>query len=537
MSQERRGKEVIAASQLEVDFILPEGWAIGTLEDLVSSDGVLVDGDWIESKDQDPQGGIRLIQLADIGDGFFKNKSLRFLTSEKAKELVCTFLKPGDVLIARMPEPLGRACIFPGDPKRAVTAVDICIMRTGKYGGDHRWIMHLINSPEIRKRIEELQKGTTRKRITRRNLISIKLPIAPLAEQKRSVEKVEELLVRVNAARERLAKVQNILKRFRQSVLSAACSGRLTADWRDAQADLEPAEKLAERILWKRQQKYMADCKKAKEEGKHSPKKPENIDSRKVETIELPEIPNEWTWIYLPYLGEMSRGKSKHRPRNAAHLYGGPYPFIQTGDIAQSAGHITSHQQTYNETGLAQSHLWPAGTVSITIAANIAASAILTYPACFPDSVVGLILDQDLCFAEYAEFFIRTARANLDQYAPATAQKNINIGILNDLAVPLPPHAEQEEIIRRGVGLFKLANMIEARVKAASLRAEKMTHAVLAKAFRGKLVPTEAELARREGRSYEPASALLAHVKAERESTASLPRRHIKGKFAIKSVR
>lgn len=349
--------------------------------------------------------------------------------------------------------------------------------------------------------------------------------------------KVGELLTRVNAARERLAKVQNILKRFRQSLLSTACSGRLNADWRDAQADLEPAGKLVERILLKRQQRHIADCNKAKAEGKNSPKKPENLKSRIVEINGLPKITDGWTWVYLPYLGNMTRGKSKNRPRNAPHLYGGPYPFIQTGDIAQSGGRITSHQQTYSEAGLAQSHLWPAGTVCITIAANIAASAILTYPACFPDSVVGLIPDQDLCLAEYIEFFIRTARSNLDQFAPATAQKNINIGTLNEVAVPLPPHAEQEEIVRRVEALFKLADTIERRVTATSLRAEKMIQAILAKAFRGELVSTEAELARREGRSYEPASALLAHVKAERESTASLPRRHIKGKFAIKSVR
>ncbi|MDI6753365.1 MAG: restriction endonuclease subunit S, partial [Thermodesulfobacteriota bacterium] len=354
--------------------------------------------------------------------------------------------------------------------------------------------------------------------LNRNDLYDQQIPLPPLTEQKRIVAKVEELLARINAARERLAKVSVIFKRFRQAVLSAACSGRLTADWRDAQADLEPAEKLVERILLKRQQRYIADCNKAKAEGKNPPKKPENLKSRIVETNGLPKITDGWTWVYLPYLGNMSRGKSKNRPRNAPHLYGGPYPFIQTGDIAQSGGRITSHHQTYSDPGLAQSHLWPAGTVCITIAANIAASAILTYPACFPDSVVGLIPDQDLCLAEYVEFFSRTARDNLEQFAPATAQKNINIGILNDVAVPLPPYAEQKEIVRRVEALFKLAGMIDNRVKAATLRAEKMIQAILAKVFRGELVPTEAELARREGRSYEPASALLARIKAEWKS-------------------
>jgi type I restriction enzyme S subunit len=160
--------------------------------------------------------------------------------------------------------------------------------------------------------------------------------------------------------------------------------------------------------------------------------------------------------------------------------------------------------------------------VCITIAANIADSALLTYPACFPDSVVGLLPDPDLCQAEYAEFFIRTAREDLSQYAPATAQKNINIGILEEVLVPLPPRMEQSEIVRRVEALFFLADMIEKRVAATTGRAEKLTQAFLAKAFRGELVPTEAELARAEGGDFEPASALLARVSIGRSASPSL---------------
>ena len=237
MRQAKIEEQYFTIDQFETDYVLPEGWAAGILEELIGRGGILTDGDWIESKDQDPHGDVRLIQLADIGDGYYKDKSSRFLTSEKAKELGCTFLEKGDVLIARMPEPLGRTCIFPGDPKPVVTAVDICIIRTGDDGADHRWIMHTVNSPEIRRRIESLQKGTTRKRISRRNLASLTLPIPPFNEQRRIAVKVEELLARVNATKDRLAKVSMILKRFRQAVLAAACSGRLTADWRERKPD------------------------------------------------------------------------------------------------------------------------------------------------------------------------------------------------------------------------------------------------------------------------------------------------------------
>ena len=89
----------------------------------LSEHGLFVDGNWVESKDQDPEGDVRLVQLADIGIGRFRDRSSRFMTTEKAEELRCTFLEPGDLLIARMPDPIGRACIFPGDDRAGGTLV------------------------------------------------------------------------------------------------------------------------------------------------------------------------------------------------------------------------------------------------------------------------------------------------------------------------------------------------------------------------------------------------------------------------------
>ena len=140
---------------------------------------IFVDGDWVESKDQDPQGDVRLIQLADVGDGFYIDKSNRFLTSAAAERLKCTFLEPGDLLLARMPDPLGRACIFPGDSKRAVTVVDVCVIRVDKSRIDARWLMHCINSPGVRSEIGGYVTGTTRSRISRGNLSKVEIPTRP----------------------------------------------------------------------------------------------------------------------------------------------------------------------------------------------------------------------------------------------------------------------------------------------------------------------------------------------------------------------
>ena len=108
--------------------------------------------------------------------------------------------------------------------------------------------------------------------------------------------------------------------------------------------------------------------------------------------------------LTLDQLGEVARGRSRHRPRDAAFLYGGPFPFIQTGDVKRAGLYLTEYEQTYSEAGLAQSRLWPAGTLCITIAANIADTAILGIDACFPDSVIGFTADPenaDVCFVKY----------------------------------------------------------------------------------------------------------------------------------------
>ena len=155
------------------------------LKAIAGKNGIFVDGDWIETKDQDPDGDVRLIQMMDIGDGKYLNKSARFLTSQRAKELRCTFLKAGDVLISRMPDPLGRACIFPGDEHPCVTAVDVCIARPDPSLIDNRWLKYQINWPGFRFRIEQWTTGTTRARISRGNLGRIVFPLPKLEEQKR----------------------------------------------------------------------------------------------------------------------------------------------------------------------------------------------------------------------------------------------------------------------------------------------------------------------------------------------------------------
>ena len=165
----------------------------------------------------------------------------------------------------------------------------------------------------------------------------------------------------------------------------------------------------------------------------------ELVKARFVEMFGDPAYNSKWPTEKLSQLGELNRGVSKHRPRNDPALLDGPYPLIQTGDVANSGLYILTYSSSYSELGLAQSRLWKAGTLCITIAANIAQTSILTFEACFPDSVVGFIPGNQTneIFIHYWFSFFQKI---LEEQAPQVAQKNINLKILSDLDVIVPPY-------------------------------------------------------------------------------------------------
>lgn len=152
--------------------------------------------------------------------------------------------------------------------------------------------------------------------------------------------------------------------------------------------------------------------------------------------------PKGWPTVTLEKIGNLNRGISKHRPRNDPLLLGGTHPLIQTGEVSNCDGYIRSFNATYSDIGLKQSKLWPAGTLCITIAANIAKTGILTFDACFPDSIVGFTNDEPAT-VEYVRVWLTFLQKTLEDNAPESAQKNINLAILRDLKIPLPPIERQ----------------------------------------------------------------------------------------------
>lgn len=189
-----------------------------------------------------------------------------------------------------------------------------------------------------------------------------------------------------------------------------------------------------------------------------------------------------WDVKKLGSVGNLDRGVSRHRPRNDPKLLGGDYPLIQTGEVANCGGYIRSFQNTYSEFGLRQSKLWPKGTLCITIAANIAKTGILSFDACFPDSVVGFNAD-DESTVEYVRVWLSFLQKTLEENAPESAQKNINLAILRDLDVPLPPLELRAEFAR----VLRATNSLSDKMAQAREQLDSLFSAIQHRAFRGEL--------------------------------------------------
>lgn len=185
---------------------------------------------------------------------------------------------------------------------------------------------------------------------------------------------------------------------------------------------------------------------------------------------------------------DFGRGKSKHRPRNDKRLFGGKYPFVQTGDVRNSNGQdIQDYTTTYNDFGLAQSKLWPKGTICITIAANIAETGILGFDACFPDSVIGMVVDKKKTNNQFVEYLLQSFKAVLKAKGKGSAQDNINLGTFENQTFPFPELKVQDRIVEKLDSLSEDIQKLEIVYKQKLDELAELKQSILQKAFAGEL--------------------------------------------------
>jgi type I restriction enzyme, S subunit len=363
------------------------------------------------------------------------------------------------------------------------------------------YLFYFIRQEGFRREAEEHMTGSVgQKRVPATYVRDVEIPFCPLTEQRRIVVKVEELLAQVNQVRERLARAPAILKRFRQSVLSAAYEGRLTQGWRESRANSKP------------------------------------VGPQGGPDGGLPRLPHAWAWlspdqISAPVSNALTIGPfgssllaSEYQPAGV--------PLVLVREIRSGVfiGPLTKYVTIEKARQLA-AHKVRGGDVLITKMGDPPGDATI-YPKGMADAIatsdcIKLTPNEQITSAKYVMHAIRSRSVarQIVQITKGVAQQKVSLARFRTIGVPMAPIPEQREIVRRVEALFKLADDIEKQVGAATKRVDKLTQAILAKAFRGELVPTEAELARKQGRSYEPASALLERIRNEREAKTESPAR------------
>ncbi|MEW6196546.1 MAG: restriction endonuclease subunit S [Bacteroidota bacterium] len=301
--------------------------------------------------------------------------------------------------------------------------------------------------------------GGAQPNISQGVLKNILMPYPPLPVQHKIVEKIEELFSELDSGVANLRKAKEQIKTYRQSVLAYAFAGKLMQEWRIENGELRVEDNSQFAIS--------------------------NLSAVRHDS----QLPTGWKWVKLGEVSEIKRGKSKHRPRNDKKLYDGNYPFIQTGDIRNTESKfVKNFSQTYNEEGLKQSKLWPKGTLCVSIAANIGDTAILGFDSCFPDSVVGIIPKEQYLIVDYIHYYFKKEKNNLEKLAPATAQKNINVGILENILIPLSSTEEQHQIVSEIERRFSVADKLEQTIDESLEKAEQLKQSILKQAFEGRLV-------------------------------------------------
>lgn len=499
---------------------LPPGWATASLGEIASEP--------VE------QAGPRdeLFTYVDISAVDNRSKAIsdpRLLSAGEAPTRARQLLKKDDVLISMTRPNLNAVALVPDMLDRAVGSTGFHVLRSET--AEPRWLLYLVQTERFVRAMVQIVQGVVYPAVRPKDIAAFSIGLPPRPEQERIVGEIEKQFTRLDAAVAGLERVKGNLKRYRASVLKSACEGRLVpteAELARAEGrDYEPAAQLLARILQERRARWEADQLAKMEAAGKLPKddgwKAKYVEPKSPGTGGLPELPEGWCWGRLPQMGDLDRGKSMHRPRNDPALYGGPYPFVQTGDIRHSSWFVRSHSQTYSEAGLAQSRIWSAGTLCITIAANIGETAILAYPACFPDSVVGFFHRGSAATVRFVQLFLGTVQADLERFAPATAQRNINLEVLSAVMVALPPLAEEQRIVAEVERRMSVIDEMEAAVEVNLKRAERLRQAILKLAFEGRLVDQDP--------NDEPASVLLERIRVERAKTGgrsgapSTPRR------------
>ena len=473
----KKARSFPPVSEHDCPFQVPQGWLWVRLDE--------IGHDWGQ---QVPNSTFTYLDVSAIDNALGRINSPDVLCPEDAPSRARKIVKRGTVIYSTVRPYLLNIAVVDHDLTPSPIASTAFAVIHPLAGISSQFLFWYLRSPVFVRYVESVQNGIAYPAVNDSQFFSGLFPLAPISEQHRIVAKVDELMAicdRLDAEQsdaesahaqlveallstltqstdaadlasnwKRIAEhfdtlftTESSIEKLRQTALQLAVTGKLVRQDRND----EPADELLRQIVDERE-RLMAD--RSQRKTKLPP-----IASINESPFTLPE---GWAWARFPELGSFGRGKSKHRPRNDPALFNpGIYPLIQTGEVARAGETVREYHSRYSEVGLSQSKMWPKGTLCITIAANIADSALLGFDACFPDSVVGFVPSEVIGDSRYFLWFMKTARQELLRFAPSTAQKNINLEILEAVQIPLPPLAEQRRIVAKVDELMALCDRMK----------------------------------------------------------------------------
>lgn len=441
---------------------LPEGWIHVKLKEIFFSPKPdIVDGPFGSNlkASEYVDTGVPIIRLQNIDRCRFINKNIRFITIEKSQQLQRHSFSPGDIVVTKLGAPLGKACLVPTNFGPGIIVADVVRLNSSNTLCSSSYIVYAINSSSVIQSLEQYIKGTTRPRVNLDNIRDIEIPLPPLAEQKRIVTKVDELMSSIKRAKSHFERVLGIMENFRKAVLDAAFLDRLTEDWRNK---LEKSE--------------------------------------------------QWNEVNFFDFCVLQRGYDlpirKCKP--------GSYPVV-------SSSGIVAHHSEFKAKG-----------PGVTVGRSGSTGKVHYVEEDFwPHNTALFVKDFKGNLPKYVYYYL--LGFSFQRFSASTAVPTLNRNALRGVKVRVPPFYEQVEIVRQVERLFDLSNSIERRVKTATEKTEKLTQSILSKAFRGELVPTEAELAKIECREYETAKELLDRIaKAKSTEANDKEKKQMKRQLSVK---
>ncbi|WP_374340313.1 restriction endonuclease subunit S [Methyloversatilis sp.] len=503
---------------------LPAGWTWASLGELLIG---IEAGKSFKCQERPPHAyEVGVVKVSAVTWGEYQELESKTCTDT---EMVnpALFIQAGDLLFSRANTiELVGACVIARHVTLPLMLSDKILRLKLARDSMKRWVLYLLRSDQGRRQIEALSSGNqeSMRNIGQERIAQIRVPLPPFAEQTRVVEKLEELLSDLDAGVVELKAAQKKLALYRQSLLKAAVEGALTADWRARRAArgeaLETGAELLARILIERRARWEArQLAKFKEQGKTPPKGwqakyPEPIQP---DTSRLPTLPSGWTWATIDQLAVVVRGASP-RPAGDPRYFGGSIPWITVGSLTCDDGIYLDEVDLFvTEAGKSASRYIEPNTLLLTNSgATLGVPKITRIGGCINDGSVAL-LDLATEVQLYLYFFLTTQTAKLRALNQGAAQPNLNTDIVRRIVVPVCPDAEMRAITEKLTQATLDVKIQDRNIFQALRQSNAQRKNLLKAAFSGQLVPQDP--------NDEPASALLARIRAERAASGHNTRR------------